>query len=220
MKNVATRAIGVGLALAAAMHPVLGQDADDTGVELAAPSEKLSIYGIVAAVEGDDPPVLTGDGPDSALGLGVGQVFNRYVSADAELLITLGEYETPPDFAFTDDDMTLTGGFLLYSVKLHYPFGRFRPYFGAGLGVAYHELEVTGSFGLGHVRVEDDFGIANQLLAGFDLRVGDKTRIGFGIRELDVDADFRSTIGGEIDVGGRMWTFTFRRTVTWARRPG
>jgi len=182
------------------------------------PPEKLSVYAVAAAVEGEDPPRLTGDGPDFALGFGLGQRFNRYVSGEAELLITAGEYDTPPSLGFSDDDMTLTGGFLLYSVKLRYPAKRLQPYLGVGLGVAYHRLQVTGSFGFGTVDVDSDFRSATQRVAGIDLVTGEKTRIGLELRELDAHADFGSISGGEIDVGGRMWTFAYRRVVSRHRR--
>jgi hypothetical protein len=184
----------------------------------APPPEKLSLYVFGAAVEGDDPPGLTGDGPDLALGIGLGQRFNRFFSGEAELLITLGEYDTPPWLSFSDEDMSLTGGFLLYSVKLRALSKRLEPYIGGGLGIAYHELNVTGSFGLSTIGVESDFGFARQLLAGVDVKAGEKTRIGFEVRELDVEADFGSAIGRELDVGGRMWIFAWRQVISRHRR--
>ena len=152
-----------------------------------------------------------GEGRSGVLmGGGFGQRFNRYFAGEAEIMIAGQEYR-PPGLS-ARDDLTMTVFSVLYSLKATISLGRVRPFIAAGLGLHLADLQIIPNGSLFNtIDLQDDRGILGQLCLGFDVTLGQKSRIGLEYREINAEADFGTFTGGDVDIGGGSVLVVYRR---------
>lgn len=142
--------------------------------------------------------------------------YTEYVSFGFDIFANEQRFDTPsaitaPLFGTVDGRSRISGGGLNAVAKLGLPLGRLEPYVGAAVGLYFNSMVVTGSiFGLPARAEEQDSGLGEQLLAGFNYRVADSWSLGVEYRHTYLKADFGQLTGGEVDVGGDSIMATVR----------
>jgi opacity protein-like surface antigen len=177
---------------------------------------KSYISGFAGAMNGDDADEL-GDA-DFGIGFGVGGGHRRSpnLALEVDVVFDVREYDvpegTPNPLLGSVDDLELRSSSALFSVKGIYPLSRFEPYVGAGVGLNYSELELTGSLlGIpGSFDKENDFTVAFQFVLGADFVISEKSNFGFEFRNIEVEADYGELSGGRVDIGGGLLSLVYR----------
>lgn len=144
--------------------------------------------------------------------------YTEYVSFGFDIFANEQRFDTPsaitaPFFGTVDGRSRISGGGFNAVAKLGLPLGRLEPYVGAAVGLYFNSMIVTGSvFGLPAQAEEQDSGLGEQLLAGFNYRVADRWSLGVEYRHTFLEADFGLLSGGKVDLGGGsiMATARFR----------
>lgn len=166
----------------------------------------------------DDTGKLESQSGQYALTLDVAYRYTEYVSFGFDMFVNEQRFDTPPGiaaplFGTVDGRSRISGGGFSAVAKLGLPLGRLEPYVGAAVGLYFNSMIVTGSvFGLPARAEEQDSGVGEQLLAGFNYRVTDRWSLGAEYRHTFLDADFGLLSSGKVDLGGDsiMATARFR----------
>ncbi len=179
--------------------------------------QKRYISAFAASVDGDDAGSRLGDpGGNFAFGLGGGVRMNPNLALEVDFVFDIRDYDLPEDTVVplfvSVDDIDLTSAFGFFTVKGIYPTKRVELYIGAGLGLGYSELEMRGRLFLfsGTVEKESEFNVAAQLAAGMNFAPSRRTQFGLELRQIEASASFGALSGGEIDIGGRMLSLTYK----------
>ena len=91
------------------------------------------------------------------------------------------------------------------------PMDRIEPYVGAGGGVFYSTLNVTGNLlGTTANLDETDTSLGSVLLAGVNYQMWQNWALGVEYRRVSVKANFGSVIPGDVEVGGNSVMATLR----------
>jgi opacity protein-like surface antigen len=141
---------------------------------------------------------------------------SRYLSFGFDIFANDQRIDTPstvtaPIFGTVDDRAHIAGGGFSAVAKLGLPVGRLEPYVGAGIGLYFNSMIVTGSvLGLPARAEEKDTGIGEQLLAGMSFRTSDEWLLGFEYRRTFLKAEFGPLTHGEVDLGGNSYLLTMR----------
>ena len=156
----------------------------------------------------------SGSGP--YLGVSGGSRRGKHLALEGDIAFQVLDYPIPPNappvLFGSLDDLDLTSATTLFVAKGLYPLGRFVPYIGAGAGLTFARMELTGDL-LGYVGTfdeEEDFTTALAVLAGFEIGTRETNRFGFEYRWIDSEASFGDLTGGEVDIGGGAVTFCYR----------
>lgn len=178
---------------------------------------KMYISGFVGGLDGDDNPSRLGNpGSSVAVGVGGGQRRGPSLALEADVLFDARDYDVATSSAGLFgriDDLELTSSIAVFSVKGIYPISRFEPFVGAGAGLSYSELELTGSFfGFpGTFEKENSFDLVFQLIVGMDIVVSERSNFGLELRSIEASADYGQLSGGSVDIGGRLLSLAYKR---------
>ena len=118
-------------------------------------------------------------------------------------------FDTPshlqsPLFGTLDSRASLTGGGFSASSRAHLPVGRIELHAGAGIGVFFSRLRVSGAtFGLPGSSEQRSTDIGWQLMAGFSHHALPRRSWGLEWRYLNVQADFGTLTNGSVQIGGQ-----------------
>jgi hypothetical protein len=162
------------------------------------------------------PGQLENKDGDYSFMMNLGYRYSRYLRLEFDLWAYEQDVDTPPTVAppllgTVDPRADIAGGGLSAVAKLGLPIEPFEPYVGAGAGVFFSTMRVTGTvIGLPAQREEDDTGIGSQLLAGVDLALSRQWSAGIEYRRVFLKASFADLTPGEVDIGGIGWMLTAR----------
>ena len=122
----------------------------------------------------------------------------------------------PPILGNADSRSTVNTSGISVVAKLGWPIDRFEPYVGAGGGVFYSRIYVTGSaLGASTALEETDTNWGTLLLGGLNYRLSQNWAVGAEVRRVSVKANFGSVIpGGDVEVGGNSVMATLRWSPT------
>lgn len=159
---------------------------------------------------------LENEGSSGGLALGIGVRPWQHVALEAEFAGFSARYDTPPlapsPGVVFDRRMRVTSGGFIGNAKALFAFSRATAYAGVGLGIFGAEARVTGTvFGFDADRMEDDSEIGYQLIAGGDVAITARSRVGVEYRRLYLEADFGELSRGKTDIGGDYLAVTFRQ---------
>lgn len=166
--------------------------------------------------KGKETPGLVHPVAQFSLGLGIGFQYNKNVHLDIELIGVEKEYDTPPSitggwFTSIDDDMNLSSTGLCLNARFKQSLGKLEVYAGAGLGMFWSSLSLTGStFGLpaSHDEKSTDVGFQGIVGVGYQFAV---SNINLEYRQLNLDANFMAITGvNKNDVGGELILLVYR----------
>jgi opacity protein-like surface antigen len=153
----------------------------------------------------------------SSLGgvVGLGIRYRRHLNLEIEIPWYTSKYNTPPltppFLGSIDARMRLTSAGIAGNAKAVYDFPKGAVYAGAGLGIFWSDIEVTGTIvGFPASRTETDTSFGSQVIAGGEIAVGKASRIGLEYRRVRLQANFGDLSGGNVDIGGRYVALTFR----------
>lgn len=203
------RSIGIVLALLVpiAVHA-------DTG---RAGSKQAYLYASVGDLKADETPGrLEGEGSSYGLVLGLGVPVRAHLALDGEIAAYSSKYNTPPLTApfggSVDTRMRVTSSGFAANARTFYEFSRGALYAGAGIGIFWSDLTVTGTiFGFPATRTETDMSLGHQLIAGGEVTISKEARLGVEYRKVYLKANFGELTSGSVDVGGRYVALTYRR---------
>jgi opacity protein-like surface antigen len=87
--------------------------------------------------------------------------------------------------------------------KLSFPIDRFEPYVGAGGGLFYSKLHITGTvLGAPASVDETDTNFGGLVLGGVNFQISKNWAVGAEFRRVAVKANFGNVIPGDVEVGG------------------
>jgi len=142
--------------------------------------------------------------------------YSKNLSFDVDLWAADQRVDTPsnvvaPFFGTVDGRSTISTGAISVVAKLVWPIGRFEPYVGAGGGLFFSKLYITGSvFGVPASHEETDTSLGGLLLGGVDFWVAQNWAVGAEFRHVSVKANFGGVIPGDVNVGGNSVMATLR----------
>jgi opacity protein-like surface antigen len=179
--------------------------------------ERRYVFGYLGALDAEADANALGD-PGTSFAFGLGGGYRRRPSLGLEVDVTFNvrTYDVPEDtpnpLFGTIDKLTLTSALSFFNVKATYPGKRVEPFVGGGAGLSYSELELRGSLlGFsGTVDKERDFVLAFQLVAGVDFVVSKRANFGLEFRSIHGTSDFGELSGGSIEIGGRLFAFSYK----------
>ena len=134
--------------------------------------------------------------------------YSKNLSFDVDLWAADQRIDTPsnvvaPFFGTVDGRATISTGAISFVAKLVWPMDRFEPYIGAGGGLFFSRLYISGSvFGMPASHEETDTSLGGLLLGGVDIWVAQNWAIGAEFRHVSVKANFGNVIPGDVNVGG------------------
>lgn len=141
--------------------------------------------------------------------------YTEYASFEFDVFGTEQRFDTPPGvyaiLGTVDGRSTIFVGGVNAVAKFGIPMGGVEPYVGAGIGLYFSSLLVTGSLlGAAAEAEEEDWGLGQQLLAGLNFRVSERWWLGVEYRRTFLEANFGLLGGGEVDIGGDSIMATVR----------
>lgn len=159
---------------------------------------------------------LENEGRSFGFVAGIGVRPWQYFALEAEFAGYTAKYNSPPlpvsPGVSIDSRMRVTSAGVVGNAKAFYEFGRATVYAGAGLGIFGAQAELTGTlFGFTADRTEEDTEIGYQLIAGGDVAIAERSRLGIEYRRLYLEADFGDLSRGKADIGGDYFALTFRQ---------
>jgi len=140
--------------------------------------------------------------------LGAGYQFSKYFSVDVDVWSTEQRIDTPativaPTLGSPDSRASINTSALSVIAKFGWPIGGFEPYIGAGGGVFYSRLYVSGTvLGASASLEETDTNFGGLVLGGVKYRFSPGWAVGAEFRRASVKANFGSVIPGDANVGG------------------
>jgi opacity protein-like surface antigen len=164
-------------------------------------------------MEAEENRLGSADGLAVSVGFGYG--LRQRLALEFELDLWQLDYpvpaDTPPIFLGSIDNLDVRALSGVFLVKGRFPFGRFRPYLAAGPGITFAKAELTGNLiGLpGTFADESDTAILLEALAGFDVRLTQRSRMGLEYRWVDADASFGDISDGSVAIGGQSVRLTY-----------
>lgn len=140
--------------------------------------------------------------------------YSEYLSFGFDTFASEQRFDTlPSTYALlgnVDGRSTIFVGGVNAVAKFGIPMGWVEPYVGAAIGLYFSTVLVTGSL-VGNLEAEEeDWGPAEQLMAGLNFRVSERWSLGVEYRHTYLKADFGQLTGGEVDVGGDSIMATVR----------
>jgi opacity protein-like surface antigen len=144
----------------------------------------------------------------------------KYLSIDVDVWDAGQRVDTParivpPLLGIADSRATINTSAISVVAKLGWPMDRFEPYVGAGGGLFYSKIFVTGSaLGTWTSLVETDTSWGGLVLGGVNIRLSQNWAVGAEVRRVTVKANFGSVIPGDVDVGGNSVMATLRWSPT------
>lgn len=176
-------------------------------------------YVSLGGFEGDETTgQLENEGDAGGIVAGLGVRPWSYLAFEAEVAGYSAEYDRPPfpvpSGVTFDPRMRVSSAGIFGNAKAVYERDRASVYAGMGLGVFSASAELSGTlFGFDAERIEDDTGIGFQFIAGGNVAISERSRVGVEYRRLELEADFGELSGGEADVGGDYVAITFRQAL-------
>lgn len=175
-------------------------------------------YASVGNFAGDETPgQLEGEGSSYGAVVGLGLPRSEHFAVDGEIGAYSSKYNTPPLTApfggSVDARMRVTSAGFAINAKAFSGMSRSALYAGAGIGLFWSDLTVTGTiFGLPATRTETDMAPGYQFIGGGEIAISRDARLGVEYRRVFLKANFGDLSGGTVDVGGRYVALTFRQT--------
>lgn len=163
---------------------------------------------------------LEGAGSGYGLVVGFGVPQNRYVAVEGEVAVYSNKYNTPPLTApfggSIDTRMRVTSSGFVGNAKALYDFSRGAVYAGAGFGIFWSDLTISGTiFGLPASNTETDMAFGYQLIGGGEVAVGKASRLGVEYRRVFLNGNFGEFTAGDVSIGGRYVAVTYRQFFTF-----
>jgi opacity protein-like surface antigen len=180
-------------------------------------SKELGFTFSLGSLQTDLAPELSGGGSGLFLGFTMDWEIRPHLMGSLDVVDTIMDYDLPIDLGYPAEDEANTNtfwiGFLLrgvVSVK------RVDLYAGAGPALGFSRASVgsTSCFILcsgESLASENDWGFGLQGVAGLDVRLGERSRLGLEYRRMRLDVDFGSLSSGEINVGGDAFLLVYRK---------
>jgi outer membrane protein W len=149
--------------------------------------------------------------------IGGGYRVSKYLSIDVDVWggeqrVDVPASVLPPLLGTADSRSTISTSAISVVAKFGWPIDRFEPYVGAGGGVFYSRIYVTGSAlgGASTALEETDTNWGGLLLGGVNYRLSQNWAVGAEVRRVTVKANFGSVIPGDVEVGGNSVMATLR----------
>jgi opacity protein-like surface antigen len=122
--------------------------------------------------------------------------------------------------AILSEDPTLSLGWFSYSLLSRFNIGRFEPFIGIGAGQGQADLEVVGEpFEPPEQEISEDRCFLLHYLAGLDVALAPKHRLGLEVRWTDCKVDLGAITEGEAQIGGVSVLLSYRFAFGHRKQP-
>lgn len=120
----------------------------------------------------------------------------------------------PPLWGTVDSRSSLDVSGIAGGARYIWPFGRWEPYVGGGLGVYQVEFRATGQqFGIPEDMKVSSTELGLHVLGGVDYAVSAQTTLGLEMRYVRVQTSLGSVLPGTLEAGGRTLSLVLRSTL-------